>query len=78
MNKLMMEGRFLINTSVKGLDKLSYSLQTQCYTIKGEPEKFTEHTKGSIDDWNDASGYFVSRKFGIFNAQIGMKKMKKR
>ena len=39
------------------------SLETQGYTVKGDPEKYDSHP--SIDDWGDAGGYFVHRKHPI-------------
>lgn len=77
MNKLMSLNKFFIDTSNPNLERLSHSLQIQAYTEKGEPTKYTDHAKGSIDDWCDAPGYFVNRKFGIFTGAIGMKKIAK-
>jgi len=62
VNRMFAQGRLYINDIV---EKLIYSLQTQAYTERGEPEKFTEHKGGAIDDWNDGLGYFIVRMFGI-------------
>ena len=43
--------------------KLTKALEQQAYTEKGEPEKADVHP--SVDDYNDAAGYFVHKKFGI-------------
>lgn len=51
-------------------EKMSYALQTQAYKDNGEPEKFTEHKGGAIDDWNDALGYLIAFKFAINKSRI--------
>lgn len=55
----------------KKLDKVIYSLQTQAYKENGEPEKFNDHKGGSIDDINDAFGYFIVRRYGLTRPKIG-------
>ena len=62
VNRLFSSDRLLINDKVA---KMDYSLQTQGYKENGEPEKFTEHKGGAIDDWNDALGYLVVRMYPI-------------
>ena len=69
-NRMFALDSLLINDRV---EKLSHSLQIQSYKDNGEPEKFTEHKGGAIDDWNDALGYFIVRKFGL--AKSGIKKV---
>ena len=61
VNRLLSHDRFLINTD-KCPDHTN-ALEIQGYTIKGEPEKFTEHP--AIDDFNDNLGYFLANKFPI-------------
>jgi PBSX family phage terminase large subunit len=60
VNSLLAHDRFFVNTDT--CKHLTHSLETQAY-VKGEPEKFSEHP--AVDDWNDAMGYFINRKFGI-------------
>jgi len=62
VNRMFATDKILINDRA---EKLVYSLQTQAYTPRGDPEKFTEHKGGAIDDWNDALGYLISYKFSI-------------
>lgn len=61
LNALLAHERILINTNK--CPELTHSLETQGYTDKNEPEKFNEHP--AIDDWNDATGYFIHRRFQI-------------
>jgi len=62
VNRLFAQDRLYINDRI---EKLSYALQTQAYKDNGKPEKWDEHKGGAIDDWNDALGYFIVRKFGL-------------
>lgn len=62
VNRMFATDRIFINDRV---EKIIYSLQTQAYTTKGEPEKSIEHKGGAVDDWNDGLGYFIVRKFPI-------------
>ncbi len=62
VNKMFALNKIFINDRV---EKLMYSLQTQAYKDNGDPEKFTEHKGGAIDDWNDALGYFIVFKFPV-------------
>ena len=57
----------LINDKV---EKLMHSLQIQAYKDNGTPEKWTEHKGGAVDDWNDALGYFIVRKFGLIRTGV--------
>ena len=61
-NRMFATDSIYINDEVEMLMK---SLQTQAYTEKGEPEKFTEHKNGAIDDWNDGFTYFIVRRFPL-------------
>ena len=69
-NRMFAMDRLLVNDRV---EKLMHSLQTQAYKPNGEPEKWTEHKGGAVDDWNDALGYFIVRKFGL--QRTGVKKV---
>ena len=62
VNRMLARDSILINDR---LEKLSHSLQSHAYLDNGKPEKFNQHSGGAIDDWNDALGYFINRKFGI-------------
>ena len=61
MNAKISKGEFLVNTSK--CPELTIALEQQGYNDKGEPEKFNEHP--AIDDWVDATGYFIHRMFPI-------------
>ena len=62
VNRLFATDMMYINDRV---EKLMHSLQTQAYKDNGEPEKFTDHKGGAVDDWNDGLGYFAVRKFPL-------------
>ena len=66
VNRMFARDSILINDR---LEKLSHSLQSHAYLENGKPEKFNKHSGGAIDDWNDALGYFINRKFGITKKQ---------
>ena len=40
------------------------------YTAKGDPEKYDQHP--SVDDWMDASGYFINRKWPVRKPAIDL------
>lgn len=67
VNKKFALGQLLLS---KKVDKLSFALQTQTYKENGDPEKFGDHDGGSIDDYNDALGYMVSRKFPLHKQTV--------
>lgn len=69
MNRLLAMDKMLINDS---LERLIYSLQIQAYDKNGKPEKYDHHVKGSIDDWLDALGYFVARRFPLRESAINI------
>jgi hypothetical protein len=62
VNKMFALDRVLINDKN---ERLIFALETQGYKDNGDPEKFTDHKKGAIDDWNDGLGYFIVRRFPI-------------
>ena len=62
VNRMFAQDRLFVSDKI---EKLSHALQIQAYTDKGKPEKFDDHKGGAVDDWNDALGYFVHRKFPI-------------
>lgn len=73
VNRMFATDSLYINDNV---EKLIHSLQTQAYTERGEPQKFTEHKGGAIDDWNDALGYFIVRKFPLHKAKTKITQFK--
>ena len=60
VNGLLSHDRWLVNTDT--CPHLTDALESQGY-IKGQPEKFSEHP--AIDDWVDAAGYFINRKWSL-------------
>lgn len=64
VNGLLAHERFKVNSDK--CPELAYSLESQGYTDKGEPEKFADHP--AIDDWNDSAGYFIHQRFPILVA----------
>lgn len=69
-NRMFATDRIFINDRV---EKLIHSVQVQTYKPNGEPEKWVEHNGGAVDDWVDAMGYFIVRKFGL--QKTGVKKV---
>jgi len=66
VNTLFYKKHYFVNTHK--CPESTHALEQQAYDEKGEPEKF----KGSntLDDSNDACGYFINRKFGLLKASI--------
>ena len=60
VNGLLSHDRWLVNTDT--CPNLTDALESQGY-VKGAPEKFSEHP--AIDDWVDAAGYFLHRKWAL-------------
>jgi len=60
VNGLLSHDRLLINTDK--CPNLTDAIESQGY-VKGAPEKFSEHP--AIDDWVDAVGYFLHRKWSL-------------
>ena len=67
VNRMFARDEIFINDRV---EKLVNALQVQAYQPNGKPEKWEEHNGGAVDDWNDAFGYFINRKFGISKSRI--------
>ncbi len=71
VNGLLSHSKWLVNT--ENCPNLTESLEAQGYDIKGQPEKFSEHP--AIDDWVDAAGYFIHRRWSLgrlaFQTDIG-------
>lgn len=61
VNALLSHGRIRINTDK--CQNLTHALESQGYTERGEPEKFNDHP--AIDDYCDAFGYFIHRRWPI-------------
>lgn len=72
VNAKISHGTLLVNTLK--CPELTTALEHQGYNDKGEPEKFKEHP--AIDDWVDAMGYFIHRRFPI-NHQIAGPRMRR-
>jgi len=68
MNNLISKGRYLVNYAK--CPKLSNALAVQGWGKDGKPEKSNEHKGGAVDDFNDGTGYFVVREFGITHGKI--------
>lgn len=61
VNALLSHNKMMVNTV--NCPALTDALEAQGYTDKGEPEKFNDHP--AIDDYNDAMGYFIHRRYPI-------------
>jgi len=66
VNALLSHDKLAINTDK--CQEFAFSFESQGYTDKGEPEKFNDHP--AIDDWCDAAGYFVNRKYPVVKPVI--------
>ena len=67
-NALLSHNRILINTDK--CPNLTHAMETQGYTVKGDPEKYNQHP--AIDDWLDASGYFINRKYPVLKPAMNL------
>lgn len=61
VNGLLSHNRLFINTLQCPM--LTDALEAQGYDKNGKPEKYDEHP--AIDDYNDALGYFIHRRYPI-------------
>jgi hypothetical protein len=61
VNGMLSHDRLLVNSGK--CPELATALESQGYTDKGEPEKFTHHP--AIDDRNDCLGYFIAFMYPI-------------
>lgn len=64
-NSRISKGKYFIN--YLKCPRGSNALISQGYDKLGKPEKYDDHKDGAIDDYNDAAGYLVVRKFPIKN-----------
>ena len=68
INKLLAHEQMYVNCNK--CPELAYAFESQGYNDKGEPEKFNEHP--AIDDYDDAAGYFIHRRFQILSPTRGI------
>ena len=61
VNTLFYKNQYFINTNT--CPDTTQALEQHAYNDKGEPEKF--NGPNTIDDRNDALGYFINKKFGL-------------
>ena len=66
-NALLAHNRYGVNTNK--CPNLTNALETQGYEKNGNPEKWDTHP--AVDDWNDGSGYFINRRWGITKPRVG-------
>jgi len=66
MNGLLSHDRFKINTN--GCPNLTNALETQGYTERGEPEKWSAHP--AVDDWNDSCTYLCAFMFPVASRSV--------
>lgn len=67
-NALLAHDRYGINTDK--CPNLTNALEIQGYDDKGDPEKWNTHP--AVDDWNDGSGYFINRRWGLTKPKVGV------
>ena len=68
MNARISKGKYLVN--YEKCPRGANALLSQGYDKNGEPEKFTDHKNGAIDDYNDSAGYVVARLFPVKKRNI--------
>jgi len=61
VNAKLANGTFKVNTDK--CPNLTLAFESQGYDDKGDPEKFNSHP--AMDDWLDAMGYFIHRRYAI-------------
>lgn len=61
VNTLFYRNEYYVNTET--CPESTHALEQQAYDANGEPEKFSG--ANTVDDSNDALGYFADRKFGL-------------
>lgn len=64
VNTLFYKDQYYVNTNECPESTNAY--EQQAYNDNGEPEKYSG--ANTIDDSNDASGYFIDRKFGLLRS----------
>ena len=69
VNRLLSHDLMLVNSDK--CPQLAWSMESQGYDKRGEPEKFNEHP--AIDDYVDSMGYFLHRRFPIASAAPAVK-----
>lgn len=70
-NGLLSHDRLKINADK--CPELATALESQGYNERGEPEKYNTHP--AIDDWNDASGYFIAYQYPIVISSMTKNKL---
>lgn len=65
VNALLSKDKLEVNT--RKCPRFTNALENHAYNDKGEPEKFSEHKAGAIDDWTDGGTYTIVRLFPIHN-----------
>lgn len=68
VNNMFSKDMYFINKSK--CPKLSHAFAVQGWDKHGKPEKQDEHKGGAVDDWVDASGYYIVRKFGLIKHRL--------
>ena len=71
-NVMLSKNEFLINTNK--CPRSTEALEQQVYDKNGQPEKFGG--AATIDDFNDAQGYFIDRRFGLLKNKVSTFKKK--
>lgn len=66
VNNMFYQNKYLVNTH--NCPDSTEAFEQQAYDKNGEPEKFDG--ANTVDDSNDANGYFIHRKFGIEKGRI--------
>lgn len=67
VNGLLSHDRLKVNTT--NCPNLTNALESQGYTVKGEPAKSDKHP--AIDDYCDSLGYMIAYRFPVWNSGAG-------
>lgn len=68
VNALFSKDRYFINKA--RCPRLSHAYTTQGWDKHGKPEKSDEHNGGAPDDFTDADGYYIVRRWGLIKRRL--------
>ena len=76
VNRLFAQNKLLVSFEDGKNERFAYAMSNQVYSETGEPDKGKDHQDGALDDYADAIGYFIARKFPIMMNLVKRKKHK--
>lgn len=70
VNNQFSKDNYLVNRTL--CPKVSHAYAVQGWGKDGKPEKSKEHKGGAVDDFTDAGGYYIVRRFGLIRHRVGV------